>query len=417
MGIFKNDVGRPSNETIKKRNIFKGICVVFGLIILILVGYILNDKGIINLNKKNKTISKEEKLPIPKVTGGERGKLGIDKNINESNIDKYLNRSDSVYRDMRMLEDPAKYENIGGDRFLSGYIKGFEVVPLPYLIPVANLPEAVGKTYSGKTLFSLDENGKYIPNYEESIKILEELFPKNKVLFLMCGGGGYAGMTKEFLVSLGWDETKIYNIGGYWYYNGKNNIKIDKTENGYDFSNVPYHEIKFNELKLKQSIYLDDIYYNNKVGKGIKELNFISLKDEQTMIASEEDFYKFNEKIETLAIEYGNKINQMLDNKESFVIELSSDDFCFSGVLGEANLSNNMLELSDENNLYYYKIGIKVFKKSRLYETVKYEPSIIIVYKGDILAYTDAESDEDLKYSTSKEEFYKWFTSYVNVKK
>lgn len=417
MGIFKNDVGRPSNETIKKRNIFKGICVVFGLIILILVGYILNDKGIINLNKKNKTISKEEKLPIPKVTGGERGKLGIDKNINESNIDKYLNRSDSVYRDMRMLEDPAKYENIGGDRFLSGYIKGFEVVPLPYLIPVANLPEAVGKTYSGKTLFSLDENGKYIPNYEESIKILEELFPKNKVLFLMCGGGGYAGMTKEFLVSLGWDETKIYNIGGYWYYNGKNNIKIDKTENGYDFSNVPYHEIKFNELKLKQPIYLDDIYYNNKVGKEIKELNFISLKDEQTMIASEEDFYKFNEKIETLAIEYGNKINQMLDNKESFVIELSSDDFCFSGLLGETNLSNNMLELSDENNLYYYKIGIKVFKKSRLYETVKYEPSIIIVYKGDILAYTDAESDEDLKYSTSKEEFYKWFTSYVNVKK
>ena len=51
MSLFKNEVGRPSNETIKKRNIFKGICVVFGLIIIGLVVYILNDKGIITFNK------------------------------------------------------------------------------------------------------------------------------------------------------------------------------------------------------------------------------------------------------------------------------------------------------------------------------------------------------------------------------
>ena len=53
MSMFTNDVGRPSNETIRKRNIFKGICVVFGLIIIGLVCYILNDKGIINLSNKN----------------------------------------------------------------------------------------------------------------------------------------------------------------------------------------------------------------------------------------------------------------------------------------------------------------------------------------------------------------------------
>ena len=53
MSLFKNEVGRPSNKTIKKRNIFKGICVIFGLIIIGLVGYILNDKGIINLTNKN----------------------------------------------------------------------------------------------------------------------------------------------------------------------------------------------------------------------------------------------------------------------------------------------------------------------------------------------------------------------------
>ena len=51
MGMFKNEVGRPSNETIKKRNIFKGICVLLVLIIIGLVAYILNDKGIIEINK------------------------------------------------------------------------------------------------------------------------------------------------------------------------------------------------------------------------------------------------------------------------------------------------------------------------------------------------------------------------------
>ena len=52
MSLFKNGVGRPSNETIKKRNVFKGICVLLVLVILGLIGYILNDKGIINLNSK-----------------------------------------------------------------------------------------------------------------------------------------------------------------------------------------------------------------------------------------------------------------------------------------------------------------------------------------------------------------------------
>lgn len=189
-------------------------------------------------------------LPKPEVTGGERGQLGIDKNINEQTIDNYLNRSDSVYRDMRMLKDEANYEAIGGDSYLSGTVKGFEVVPYPYLTEVKGLPDAVGKSYTGKTLFT-EEDGKYKANYKESLEILEYLFPKDKNIFLMCGGGGYAGMTKNLLVSLGWDENKIYNIGGYWYYDGKNNIQIKKEENGkttYDFWKVIYHNIDFDNL-------------------------------------------------------------------------------------------------------------------------------------------------------------------------
>lgn len=188
----------------------------------------------------------DNRLPKPEVTGGERGMLGIDKNINEKTIDKYLNRSDSVYRDMRMLKDPGNYEAIGGDSYLSGFIKGFEVVPYPKLVEVKGLPDAVGNSYQGKTLFR-EENGKYIANYKESLEFLEYYFPKDKYIFLICGGGGYAGMMKNLLVSLGWDSNKIYNIGGYWYYDGKNNVLV-KNDNGYDFWKVIYHDINFDDL-------------------------------------------------------------------------------------------------------------------------------------------------------------------------
>lgn len=190
-------------------------------------------------------------LPKPELSEGERGQLGIDKNINESTIDLYLGRPDAVYRDLRMLKDPGDYEAIGGDSYLSGFVDGFEVVPLPYIVNVSGLPEAVGDTYVGKTLFTFDGD-KYVANYEESMEILETLFPKDKVIFLMCGGGGYSGMMKNMLVALGWDEDKIYDVGGYWFYEGENDVKVKRTlDDGtavYDFYKIPYHEIDFDVL-------------------------------------------------------------------------------------------------------------------------------------------------------------------------
>lgn len=194
-------------------------------------------------------------LPEPEVSEGQRGELGIDKNVNESTIDSYLGRSDAVYRDLRMLKDPGNYEAIGGDSYLSGYVDGFEVVPFPYIVNVSGLPEEVGETYSGKTLYRQHSDGSYTANYEESLTILEGLFPKDKVVFLMCGGGGYSGMMKAMLVALGWDESKIYDVGGYWFYEGENKVEVKRElDDGsvvYDFWKVPVHEIEFSELTEK----------------------------------------------------------------------------------------------------------------------------------------------------------------------
>ncbi len=219
------------------------------VIVLLVISFILGGLSFYFYNNINK--EKEVVLPKPKVTGGQRGVLGIDKNVNEKTIDKYLNRKDSVYRDMRMLKDPANYEKIGGDSYLSGFIKGFEVIPFPLIVEVKNLPTEVGTTYKGKTLFKQTNDGNYVPNYKESIPFLEYYFPKDKNIFLMCGGGGYAGMMKDILVSLGWNKDKIYNVGGYWYYDGPNKIEVKKTINektSYDFYKITYHDIDFNSL-------------------------------------------------------------------------------------------------------------------------------------------------------------------------
>ena len=216
----------------------------FSLILLLVLSFTLVGCG--------KTVEENNSLPKPEVTDGIRGEqFGIDKNINEETIDNYLGREDTVYRDMRMLKDPGNYEAIGGDSYLSGFVKGFEVVPFPYLVNVTGLPEEVGDTYTGKTLFTYTEKDGYKANYEESMDILEYYFPKDKKIFLMCGGGGYAGMTKTMLISLGWDENKIYNVGGYWFYTGKNNVMVKRTvdkKDVYDFWKVTVHDFDFDEL-------------------------------------------------------------------------------------------------------------------------------------------------------------------------
>lgn len=199
----------------------------------------------------------EKSLPAPELSEGLRGTYGIDKNINEKTIDEYLNRTDTVYRDVRMLVDTATWENKGGDRYLSGYVEGFEVVPSPYLANYTEdyikqkEKENVSGLYQGKTLFTFHDDGTYTPNYVESMSILESIFPKDKNIFIMCGAGGYAGQVKRMLVTLGWDENKVRDVGGYWYYEGKHSVSVKEEIDGqmyFNFAKVPYYNIDFNIL-------------------------------------------------------------------------------------------------------------------------------------------------------------------------
>ena len=331
------------------------------------------------------TSCKEKQLPLPELSDGMRGQLGIDKNINEATIDEYLGRKDSVYRDMRMLKDEANYEAIGGDSYLSGYVKGFEVVPYPYLCNVEGLPEAVGESYSGDTLFTHTEDGGYVANYEESLHILESLFPKDKYIFLMCGGGGYSGMTKELLVALGWDETKIYNTGGYWYYEGKNKVETTYEENGqthYYFSLVNYHNIDFSTLtKINDSKNDDDT------------------KEGDTSIFRQ--------------IENVKQLNEMENNKETFAVYVY-----LPGCASCASFYPIVKEFTESNQIDMYALILSDFSRTTnsISSRVSYTPSMFIYKDGEVIAYLDPGSNDDLVYYQTLEDLTTWFGRYIDIK-
>ena len=326
-------------------------------------------------------------LPIPELEEGLRGEqFGIDKNINEKTIDNYLNRNDSIYRDMRMLKDEANYEAIGGDSYLSGLVKGFEVIPYPYLVNVSGLPEEVGNTYSGPTLFTQNEKG-YEANFVESMDILEYLFPKDKYIFLMCGGGGYAGMTKNMLIELGWDPNKIYNTGGYWFYEGNNKVQIKREENNetyYDFHKVAYHYLDFSILHP-----VDGYDYNPKQDDG----------DDNTS--------EFNIPVLTTE-ELDNKMN----NKETFALYISLPGCSTCAKFNPIISKYNEYKLIDIYTANYSDIDLE---DEVIKQIVKYTPTVLLFKDGNLLDALLPDSDDDLPHYKSVKSLSEWFNENLGL--
>ena len=70
----------------------------------------------------------------------------------------------------------------------------------------------------------------------------------------------------------------------------------------------------------------------------------------------------------------------------------------------------------DEYKIDILSMTFEEFKNTSIYETVKYAPSVILVQNNKVIAYLDANKDEDLKYYQDAKEFTKWIKKYVNVK-
>lgn len=105
----------------------------------------------------------------------------------------FMNRDDVRYFDLRDHK-----EGYG-----VGHIAGFESVSWFNVICGA-----------GEQLFYLDGE-TYKARYNESETILNDIFPKDKVIFGMCQVGGRVTPWCVLLSQYGYDMSKVYNVGGW----------------------------------------------------------------------------------------------------------------------------------------------------------------------------------------------------------
>ena len=166
---------------------------------------------------------------MPPASPSSDSMFDVDENINMETIDEWILRDDCIYRDMRMVKDPAAYEEIGGNSDLAITIEGFTICPFPYIGTLQPLP--VSGAYDGERLFDIEwgEDGEIVSatsNYAQSERLVEELFPRDKKILLICGGGGYASMMRKLLIHLGWNADDVYNVGGAWEYTGYRAVEL-----------------------------------------------------------------------------------------------------------------------------------------------------------------------------------------------
>ena len=117
--------------------------------------------------------------------------------INVDNLTEYLGRDDVLYIDLRDYNDYAKK-----------HLRNFEVIPYFALI----FDEAAGT--EGKPQLYGGTLDAPVATYEESAALLEAMFPKDKTIFLMCQSGGRVAQMMKLMNSLGYDMSKVYNVGG-----------------------------------------------------------------------------------------------------------------------------------------------------------------------------------------------------------
>ena len=68
-------------------------------------------------------------------------------------------------------------------------------------------------------------------------------------------------------------------------------------------------------------------------------------------------------------------------------------------------------------NIDILQIPFDDFKNTYLYETVKYAPSVIIVSNKKVIAYLDANKDEDISKYEDTDSFEEWLENYINLNK
>ena len=128
--------------------------------------------------------------------------------INSHNLDKYMNRSDVQYVDLRSSKMVLE----------EGYVSGFEFIPFYNIIASFSGDSTLYKMErttdeEGNNIYA-GQIGSFKALYEESQSIIESLFSKDKYIFLISQGGSESSYLINLLIQLGYNGNLLYNVGG-----------------------------------------------------------------------------------------------------------------------------------------------------------------------------------------------------------
>lgn len=132
--------------------------------------------------------------------------------------------------------------------------------------------------------------------------------------------------------------------------------------------------IFIHEYEKKSKFYLDDKYYSSNEFISVEDLNEI-----------EHDSY--------IMYTYG--------------------DFCAFSTPCEDIFKSFM----DQYNISFIKMHYDNFKNTKYYKSVLYPPSVLIIKKGKLIAFLNAEDDNDINKYQDPLEFKNWVDKYVYLDK
>ena len=104
--------------------------------------------------------------------------------------------------------------------------------------------------------------------------------------------------------------------------------------------------------------------------------------------------------------------NNLIEGKDSFALLIY-----MPGCTTSAKFSKIVEDFSNKNNISFYKMKWADAKKTKIYDFLKYYPSVIVYNKGEHKAYLKADSDDDLVYYESVNDFKTWMEKYVYLDK
>ena len=104
-----------------------------------------------------------------------------------------------------------------------------------------------------------------------------------------------------------------------------------------------------------------------------------------------------------------NEFDELVQDKKSFAVFIYESNCTTSN-----DFSKVLTEFSNKNQINIYKMSFGNMKRTLLNNKIKFYPSLVLINKGKLFDYLDAESDEDKEYYKNADELENWFFSYVN---